>query len=402
MLLINTDVKAKSSRDIVFCYLVLLFLVVALLYILDPSDTSWGAEDVAFLKYFPVIIAALALSLVFFSNHSFTFEWPSLFNLIFFFAVVGGGVYTVLDGYSLKESFLGRGASIIAFFLGGRVLFHDFERFFIKFSYLVVLVGFLCGIGVAFWAGGFHFIDRPHIYHEEVFIFYAAFIASNYIFGKVSGFLFFLFFTICSILTFKNTGFLIALMIVVHFLYFFYRSYTGVYVSIFKRFFLFFVLVSFLLVVYWFFLNFSNLLPSGSPEVRLKTYEARLDMFFDYLWFGQFFYGSPLVELSTRFGSIEIPSHSDILDVLAFGGVIGFYFFIMPLLIFFLRFFSFDFNSEKNVVNLIVDLSASVVGSIFVIMLVNPVLNQPKISVIFWFCLGVGLAYTRKNIRNNF
>ena len=208
------------------------------------------------------------------------------------------------------------------------------------------------------------------------------------IFLRMKYFLYFLgtlFFVLIMILSHKNTGYLCALFSIAFMLKYFYwnlrsvpkikrmLSYLFVITSV-------FIICSFIAIA---FLFFKEYLPSGSPSVRLITYFQRFTMFLESPIWGTLFMGSPLVDI----GSLRIPSHSDILDILAFGGFLGFFLFLFP----FIRLFHF-FKKRMDVVFEVRDdatvISLFVTCTFLIEMLFNPVWNQPKIATIFWCFAG--------------
>lgn len=370
-------------------------LIVPLVYMLDPSDSSWGMNKIIILKYLPIILVLMGLATRVFSGIQLSLNFSIVYISIFFLLMFSGGLFTFFQEHNLKESFLGRSISILAFFWGSFFWTRERGPTMLKFGYYLIYASIIMGIMVFLWRLGFRFVDKPHIFHEEVFVFYGSFIASYYIFRNRYLFNFYFLFCILSaLLTFKNTGFLIVFLMILHRLYIQYREFNELVI---KRILFFSLLLFTIVLVYWFLINFSNLLPSGSPEVRLKTYELRLDMFLENFWFGSFFTGSPLLELKTFFGSIIIPSHSDVMDILAFGGIISLFLFFSPVLILFFRFLQVStLNGYSKEIKYLCDLSVAIVVSLLVIMIVNPVLNQPHIAILYWFFLGLGLSCVGK------
>ncbi len=72
------------------------------------------------------------------------------------------------------------------------------------------------------------------------------------------------------------------------------------------------------------FFEFRNLLPTGNPEVRLKQYESALRQFIaSPIWGSAYLEGSGEVYLQNA-RALNIPTHSDVLDMLKHGGLISF------------------------------------------------------------------------------
>ena len=140
---------------------------------------------------------------------------------------------------------------------------------------------------------------------------------------------------------------------------------------------------------------YSALLPSGSPEVRMHTYTERWELFQKSPLIGQMFVGSPIMEA----GWLIIPSHSDLLDILAFGGVVGGLLFVLPCLVAirhgFRRLRAYAAGAARIQLASVVFLCA-----FFFELTFNPVLQQPKLVLFFWLALGVLLADRRIGVPN--
>lgn len=366
-------------------------LVLCVFYMSDPLDNSWGAEFFTLFKYLPVI--ALAIFFPFFIT-TLKISFSSLAVFFLFSWMLVGSILTLVDGFSFAETFLGRSLCMFAFFSGFWFFYKGDIDCFIRGVYLIFSLVFLSSIVNFLWALGVRPFEALHVYHEEVFLFYMMSIVSLQFFkGFLKWGLFFWFVFSC-FLTFKNTGFIIGFLAIFHMFFMKYRTLNSTNDLIIKRVALFFVLIIFLLSVTIVLTSFSEYLPSGSPEVRLKTYLLRYEEFMFSPIVGANFIGTPLLELETKWGSIEIPSHSDFLDIIAFSGFVGGLLFLYPVFFIIFKFISFKYGeiSKNEKLIFLLDFSFSCVISVFFVLLVNPLLNQPKISVFYWFSIGLSLA----------
>jgi O-antigen ligase len=141
------------------------------------------------------------------------------------------------------------------------------------------------------------------------------------------------------------------------------------------------------------FFVFRDLLPSGSPELRLLTYEQRLLAFRESPLIGTLFQGSPLMELPGRWSTLVTPSHSDLLDILAFGGVAGFALFVAPLLVAGRAGWAALRAAPEQ--RWLGAYSLAVAIVFLVEMAFNPVWDQPKLAFFFWMAVGCLLAFRR-------
>lgn len=367
--------------------LILLSLCVSVFYLLDPMDNSWGFEDNQYLKYSPVILSLAALPF-FFSSKIRKLKLDFILVTIFLSIVLFGSVFSLLVyGNSLEDSFLGRFICALVFFPSyfmckakeNEILFFNWGR------YIIVFGGFTVSILLLAWFVGFKIVDRPHIYHEEIFIVVSAIGALLFRLKNPFVLLGCVFLISATVFSHKLTGYLCgvsAVALLVRYLYWRIQS-TGMWAKVFFH----LSLPSFLVVCATAFafaaFFFSEQLPTGSPGVRMFTYQQRLIMFVENPVWGTWFVGSPMMDVRW----MRIPSHSDILDILAFGGFTGFFLFLFPLTrvsVFFGSRMRSVFDRQDGLA--VLALSGSV--AFFIEMLFNPVWGQPKLATVFWCFVG--------------
>ena len=194
-----------------------------------------------------------------------------------------------------------------------------------------------------------------------------------------------------TLLTFKNTAILLLLIFSFCF-YLFPKTFLRKF-SIFKIIGLFVVGVIASLTLaglyFWLQSQFSGY-SDGNTAFRTILYEYRLNQFVSSPIVGQLFTGETAYQFEYFFNGITVPTHSDWIDILAQGGVIGFLFFlgifarICRLLI---RLRRHVFYSERNSSNLASWLLLFII-CVLVSSLFNSTFNSPDISFIFWVALA--------------
>ena len=383
----------------------LLSYVFSLIILIDPLDNFWGWESVILIKYLPIILSFVSLVL-----YLSTVKWWKYFSielvfiLIFMVYITIGSILTLIESpYILGDSFIGRGICILPI-IPAFILFHlkCETRYFVRSSLgFTIIAASIITLILLFRTLGYGFMYTPHIYHEEIFVTVSIGlllvitakknVSWKYLIGIV--------FILAGILTKKNTGFLLTLSAVTIYYYFYFSDYTRskneIMLSRTFGFLTLILLVSLISIILMFFLY---LLPSGSPGVRLNTYLTRWDMFLESPVFGEFFMGTPIIELPSLYHSLFIPSHSDLLDILAFGGGVGFILFYYPITIIIIK----SFISIKHYFLYIKYdnfylYSLSIVSGYFILMGFNPVWNQPQLATIFWVCVAY-LLVKAKNV----
>jgi len=137
------------------------------------------------------------------------------------------------------------------------------------------------------------------------------------------------------------------------------------------------------------YLNREQYLPSGSPDVRLRTYSAALQTFLSSPVYGDAFAGPTtqwLVGLHVL-GEPHVVTHSDLLDILSHGGAIGF----LLLLVGLYRVLSPALRGGATASSIRSaqehGLVAVVVCGTFVAIF-NPPFLDPQIGILFWFAAG--------------
>jgi hypothetical protein len=374
-------------------YFMIAATLLALVYLVDPTGESWGANSVAVLKYLPVEVAVIGQVFLLLDRRGGGAIGPHLWVLVLFTLMVfiGAMISLVRDHVALEDSYLGRGLALLPLFPAYAMFSrHSEEQLFRRWMRVpFVSAGVVITAGLAFWAAGIHFVSQPHIYHEEIFVpvggALIAYARKRGVLGSVLSLLL----LASGLLSLKNTGILASAtaagLIVLCAL----RKHGPAAAIMLKRVLLVqacLLLVAGAVVVV---LYYRELLPSGSPAVRAFTYSERVLRFADHPIAGTFFVGSPLLSLfrSDASSNLYIPSHSDLLDILAFGGVIGFALFLVPL-------WRVTLDGVRRLPEFVEKrdwwraYSVAVVSVFITEMAFNPVWNQPALVLVFCVALA--------------
>jgi hypothetical protein len=303
---------------------------------------------------------------------------------------IGALISLMRDHAALEDSFLGRGLALLPVFPAYAIFSRNSEERLFRHWLRLPLVtsGLVITAGLAVWAAGVHFVDQPHIYHEEIFV---AVCAAMIVYTWKRGVLRLLL-MVClvssGVLSMKNTGILAAATVVVLLVYCVVRAGGPAPTMMLRRVLLAEISVLLLVGAAYVVLYHRELLPSGSPAVRAFTYSERALRFADHPLAGTFFVGSPLLSLfrSDAPSNLYIPSHSDLLDILGFGGVLGFGLFAIPVwrvTVAELRRVA-EHARQQDWLRVY---SVAVVSVFITEMAFNPVWNQP--ALMWMFCLAL-------------
>jgi hypothetical protein len=169
------------------------------------------------------------------------------------------------------------------------------------------------------------------------------------------------------------------------------RTLSYVYVSAFSIIFIVFVII-----------NRETLLPSGNINFRFFTYGIALENFLESPLIGSMFTESSVitfdlfdVDASTQ----DLPTHSDILDVLQHGGMLGFLLFASGYVFLLKKSSVLLAKKEALVGRSFARLSVILVASILapIVFAFNPVLKEPALATLVWFNFGLLLGFPGDN-----
>ena len=197
----------------------------------------------------------------------------------------------------------------------------------------------------------------------------------------------------------KNTGYMIGLLIFSIFFMIWAVGYAKVIKDkivswIFWLLTLFIVIISVTLVTL-IYVTVKDDLPTGNPEYRLHTYEAAWDKFLSSPVWGNGYTkaATEKFELFTvSAGTQVLPTHSDPLDIIANGGLIGFFLWISIFIWLFRRWYRLLRNPDQyENVSLLPYMNAyyCMIFSGVVVCAFNPILNTPNSAWAFWVPVGM-------------
>ncbi|MDO9205538.1 O-antigen ligase [Methylotenera sp.] len=139
-------------------------------------------------------------------------------------------------------------------------------------------------------------------------------------------------------------------------------------------------------------------LPTGNPEYRLHTYEIAWNKFLSSPIWGTGFTGAATekFDLFTVGSSTQtLPTHSDPLDILAQGGLIGFLLWIAIFIILSRQWVFLVMQPDKQLKPEVVPYLHTLyflIFSGFIVCMFNPILNNPGLAWTFWGSVGALLA----------
>ena len=383
-------------------YLLAAAFITSLIFTLDPNQAGFGLYEFAIFKYLPIILGNLSALLFLLSCGPNCFGMTPSMLIIFAAYVLGGSLYTTfVIGHDPMDSFLGRGLAIFTFFAAFRVntylpAINIFNQLILK---LLPRIGLLIAFGIYIWALGYHFVNQPHVYHTQVIIPLSS-VVILYMQSRVNSLykiMMIIILLFSGLALYKNTGIIGTISIFILLLYLLLKQPRKI--ADYKIIAILVNLMAFssILLLITIFMSFSWLelyayLPSGSTAVRLNTYAERFTMISENPFFGEYFVGSPLMTLPTIEGDLVIPSHSDILDIIAFGGVVGLALFIIPVLKG-IKSCSFIINSPYRI-----NRTAALWSLVYVTLnLINFGFNatwiRPEMSTLFMISLGLLLGF---------
>ena len=313
------------------------------------------------------------------------------FVILFGLIVLGGSIYA-REVNGVQETFLQLALATLGFLLA--ILFYwSVEN---RFS-LVERTLWLLALSIPYVATWVVLkrIEDGQAFHTEIFLFIPLMVFfSLRVKSKLIAFIFFISLITLGVLTKKNTGYLVTLISSVYVMILFFDKTLSA-LSRVKKMFLVFIAFSvflILLAVVGFLLVYrEDYLPSGSAHVRMDAYRTMWAMFLSSPIYGQLFSETTLVQLGTNavFGQNKVITHSDALDILAHGGVIGFIIFSIavgkPV---FHAYKLLKIMSPSRTSAYIHGLVAIVICGLVTALFNSPLLTFP-IAVIFWFCLGL-------------
>ncbi|WP_144409279.1 O-antigen ligase family protein [Pseudoxanthomonas suwonensis] len=236
------------------------------------------------------------------------------------------------------------------------------------FQLMVTAGGIVVGVSIIAWRLLGYKSDFFQIYHEEVFLLAPLMLIDAKRRGRLLTLLGFSLGLFALLLSNKFTGFIVLAVVLLlrlaqlHSSRFLYKRANSLWTVLFS---MSAVLLAIFCVLY---LLTSSDAPTGSTEVRYFTYLIRWDQFIHSPFFGE---AHRTTELFVPDKNFYIPSHSDLLDVLAFTGIVGAAFLLIPLV----STLRLSLRSRNYV-------WAALISCITLTFLVNPLLYQPTYLIV--------------------
>ena len=385
--------------------IILLFpIIITMMLLLDPWDSMWGGLGNKHLKFFTLYLLLMAsiVNMKFLCSVDLV-QQNGFFKLVFY-VLLGIIVFlSTLDFYLTNHDLANTFASRILIYFVSLIYFCVISVFFSKkpfqlrafFKFIGYFANFcatfMFGVIVTKWLGYSSLNKLNHIYHEEAFVFiFSMFFTWFFVHNKIVRLMIITVSVISLLLLEKNTSYLLLLFSVyVFFLIKFDRK--KLYNKLILLVLILFFSVVLLVVFYYVYMYYQQYLPSGSPGVRLQTYSYRIKEFFCSPLYGTLFHSEIIFNLQTLTGEIEVPSHSDFLDILANGGIIFTFFWIVyPFILAVSNLFSGTLVPERFIISV-------TWLSIFIVLFFNPVINQPTIGFLYWLTAFSLLFGEREN-----
>lgn len=334
-------------------------------------------------------------------------SWPIIFFGLFVFA---GSMYARIE-MDVKETFVSAAAAMTAYLVGLAYILEAREPLKAVQRYFFFL---LIAVPFAAW----HILDRwvqgGHAFHEETFMVlplavYCALNSKHHwmAFGWVLGF------TALGIFSHKNTSYLVMLATLAYlFFLVISRKYLQRDGDSLKRVVVGYGMVMAVVVVglllMLVFVNFQDQLPTGSPEVRLYAYQTAWERFLESPWYGTAFTGTTNVAFNAFDLGGAVVTHSDFMDALSHGGLIGILLFIAAYITPFRLARIGAAPASPRWRAALHGLRAISIGGILV-LLFNPLVLVVPVNAMFWLNTGLmaGLGwrcretYRRMNTNNH-
>jgi hypothetical protein len=388
-------------------YMIAMSLILSAFWVLDPMHLA--LDRIAVVKHFPLVVLLGTLLFGFFGARLFprTHQAPTVGGpwglagpLVAFAGVVAAGSLYGRFRLDIDNTFLNMGLFILVVPLMASIVksmsdpVHWTRIFFLGVGAVAAADGVLQWIdwGTASYFHGSEFIVLP----------VAVYLWFSRVFWplKVIGVLFFLSLAAAE---HKNTGYLIVFFLLVYCTFWAIRirlkslsdpfsrtQYQGLAVLT--------GVVSVVIALSLFALR-GVLFPDGNPDYRLHTYQRAFEKFLESPLVGNVFSGPAserfdLYQVAISYTNI-LPTHSDVLDILANGGVVLSLLFLAGLWRIFRLLFSTIDNAtlEKTKAYLPALHGCFAVFLTGIITLVfNPVLTQPNSALMLWASLGIGVG----------
>lgn len=330
-----------------FLYAAFVFWLIWLL--VDPFFVHFGViripRDFGVLKYFPLML--FGLGALFFTLAGVGIFHPARFRRLLaeiagawpvwvFAAIMMGGSIYLRRVQGVDETFLPSAIAMISFFVSFvHVRFHPAQTRMIRVFFVALL---LAAAYMSAWivykrfAGG-------HAFHVEIYLIVPLAI---YFFLALEQrrLAWFLALSLLAVGVFshKNTGYLVTLYTMAHIGVLLYmrgkRNPRDALSRIFLHYLLLILILAAAAAVAYILYNRATYLPSGNAEYRTSTYMMAWQKFLSSPVWGTLYAETPVIKFTLYYIGLadnKLPTHSDTLDMLAHGGVLGFTLFLVAI-----------------------------------------------------------------------
>lgn len=405
-MLTATTARLENPLDFdigkVFFYL---FMFFALFLLVDPFYTGYGAfrvtRDLGPLKYTAMVFGAGAL---FFSligmliknprdrqppwRESLAHAWP----ILLFGLLVLVGSLVARNYLDIKETFLQLAIGILGFPLAVILFWSIGDHMLVARRFMQAL---LLVLPVVIGWVVVKRIEGGQAFHTEIFLFVP--LAVYYFLSlkwRWLAWLILLSTIVLGIASHKNTAYLVLLVTLLHLLLIGMARRPERDISLRRALTVYGLLVVLILgiaAVSFLLLNREEYLPSGNVEARSITYTAAINRFLDSPLYGTGFMDTSLVQLfgMTVLGSDTLVTHSDMLDILSHGGLLGAALFLLGVYrVFFRAVAVLRSRVDDHVKSMVHGLSVIVVCGLITASFNSPLISL-SIGVLFWFAFGL-------------
>lgn len=402
---IHVDERRSLSVSMVIFWL---FLVVALVIMLDPLNPGVFTEagylrlprDIGPLKYTAFTFGLLGLGLavaglVLFDPARWNrfvatlkSTWPVIALALL---ILGGSLYARFIA-GIKESYMAAGIGMLAFPIGLAMLMESRDPVKTVHGYFIAL------LTASFYMTYQIVVHRrieSQAFHEEIFLLVPLLVYWHLVNKNWSAWLWIPFFSAVAFVSHKNTSYLVLLLSIGYlFAILIARKFEHYRGDSLKRFVLgygsivaWIIIIAILAILV---VLYRQDMPSGNPGVRAYVYQAAWEKFLDSPLYGTAFTDNSNIDFPqfTVAGQNRVVNHSDWLDMLSHGGLLGFLLFIgalwTPLRLSRLRLMPPNARLHAALHGL----KAIMLGGM-VVMLFNPVMLNMPIGTVFWFNAGL-------------
>lgn len=400
----STDYK---SGLLLTDYMIAMSLILSAFWVLDPMRLA--LDRITVVKHFPLAVLLGTLIFGFFGARLFPRTqqaaaapgaWEQAWPLLAFAAVVvAGSLYGRLRE-DVANSFLNMGLFILVVPLMASIVksMSDPVRWARIFFFGVGAVAAADGVQQWLnWGSGTYFHGCEFlVFPIAVYLWFSRLFWPLKLIGV-------LFFLSLAVAEHKNTAYLIVFFLLIYCIFWAIRGrlksladplaraqYHGLGALA--------ALVSVLAAVALFALR-GVLFPHGNPEYRLHTYQKALDKFVESPLIGNLFSGPAserfdLYQVVVSYTNI-LPTHSDVLDILANGGVLLSLLFLVGvwrmLRLLFITIDNATLEKTKVYLPALHGLFSVFLAGIITLVF-NPVLTQPNSALMLWASLGIGVG----------